>query len=111
MDINPLISDLNKYKDELFDCLEIAIGFNELTRADEYIARGIAEIKGECHSEMPFHQVARLYKLPLIEVVCNIRYFANKAYKCEFMRFLDNVEDIDFESEKEGSHLLGIRWT
>lgn len=107
MDINPLISDLNKYKDELFDCIEIAIGFNELTRADQYIARGIAEIKGESHSETPFQQVAKLYKLPLVEVVCNIRDFANKAYKSEFMSFLDNVKDIDFESEEEGISSVG----
>ncbi len=80
---------------------------NELTRADEYIARGIAEIKGESHSEMPFHQVAKLYKLPLVEVVCNIRDFANKAYKSEFMSFLDNVKDINFESKKEGVSSVG----
>jgi hypothetical protein len=104
MDINPLISDLNKYKDELFDCIEIAIGFKELTRADEYIAHGISEIKGESHSDRPFHQVAQLYNLPLVEVVRNIRDFTNKAYKAEFISFLENVKDIEFESEKEGIH-------
>jgi len=34
MDINPLITDLNKYKEELIDSIHIAIGFNELHKAD-----------------------------------------------------------------------------
>lgn len=34
MDINPLIADLNRYKEELIDSIQIAIGFNELNKAD-----------------------------------------------------------------------------
>lgn len=100
MDINPLIADLNKYKEELLDIIEIAIGFNELNKSDEYVASGIAEIKVGKNSKNPFKQVASLYSLPLEEVVSNIRAFTNKAYKTEIMGgFTD--KNIDFAANSK----------
>ena len=85
MDINPLNVDLIKYKEELLDQIENAMHYNELKIADEYIARGIAEIKTGKVSDNPFQQVANLYALPLEEVVSNIRDFTNKAYKTDIL--------------------------
>ena len=79
MDINPLIADLNKFKEELIDSIQIAIGLNELHNADRFVAHDIEEIKGELHSSDPFQQVAILYNLPREEVVENIRQFTNRA--------------------------------
>ena len=97
MDINPLIADLKKYEEELEGSIFIAIGFNELELADRYIANGIAEIKGEKHSDTPFHQVAELYSLPVDEVIQNIRDFTNKRYKS--MQYGDPAyfKDIQFQ--------------
>jgi len=72
MDINPLIVDLNKFKEELIGSIQIAIGLKELHNADRFVAHDIAEIKGESHSSDPFQQVAILYNLPRDEVVENI---------------------------------------
>jgi hypothetical protein len=96
MDINPLISDLIKYKDELIDTIDNAIYYKELKKSDEYVCHSIAEIKGEYHSDTPFQQVADLYRLPLEEVVKNIRDFTNKTYKTEIMEGFINT-DIDFD--------------
>jgi len=63
----------------------IAIGFNELHMADRHVARDIVEIKGEKHTSDPFKQLAKLYNLPLDEVVMNIRKFTNKQYKTDFL--------------------------
>jgi len=45
MDINPLIADLNKYKDELELSVEIAIGLGETAESDVYVAHDLIEIK------------------------------------------------------------------
>lgn len=103
MDINPLIADLNRYKEELIDSIQIAIGFNELNMADRFVAHDIAEIKGESHSNDPFSQVANLYNLPREEVIENIRKFTNKEYKINFLgnpAQYDGIDGIDFEKEK-----------
>jgi hypothetical protein len=101
MDINPLISDLKKYKEELLDTIEIAMGFDELTKADVYIAHAKAEINGEWDSPRPFHQVADIYHLPLDEVVANIRDFTNKGYKSFLIFEPQDVPDIDFDSDMD----------
>jgi hypothetical protein len=101
MDINPLISDLKKYKEELLDTIEIAMGFDELNKADVHIAHAIAEINGEVDSSRPFHQVADIYNLPLQEVVSNIRDFTNKGYKSFLIFDPQDVPDIDFESDMD----------
>jgi len=98
MDINPLITDLKKYKEELIDSIHIAIGFNELHKADRYVAHDIADIKGEQHSNDPFQQVANLYNLPREEVVKNIRTFTNKEYKTLWPGDLKLIKDIEFDS-------------
>ena len=103
MDINPLISDLKKYKEELLDTIEIAMGINELNKADVHIAHAIAEIKGELDSTHPFHQVANIYNLPLLEVVKNIRDFTNKGYKSFLIFDPQDVPDIDFDSDTDSS--------
>ena len=84
MDINPLIADLIKYQDELLESIQISIWFNELHKADRYVAHDIAEIKGEQYSTDPFQQVANLYNLPREEVVENIRTFTTKGFKIFF---------------------------
>ncbi|MCI5165300.1 MAG: hypothetical protein D3903_04235 [Candidatus Electrothrix sp. GM3_4] len=68
MDINPLIADLNKYRDELALSISIAFDLHELEKSDVYIANDIAEIKGESVSSDPFQQVGDLYNLPRKEV-------------------------------------------
>jgi hypothetical protein len=98
MDINPLIADLNKYKEELIDSILIAIGLNELHRADRYVAHDMADIKGEKYSDDPFQQVANLYNLPREEVVKNIRTFTNKEYKTLWPGDLKLIIDIEFDS-------------
>src|ERR1035438_7564781 len=98
MDINPLIADLIKYKEELLDTIENALWFKELNKADVYVANSIAEIKGEKQSDEPFQQVAMLYSLPLEEVVCNIRSFTNKGYRTDIMNDFVHV-DIVFETK------------
>ena len=98
MDINPLITDLNKYKEELIDSIHIAIGFNELHKADRYVAHDIADIKGEQHSNDPFQQVANLYNLPREEVVKNIRAFTNKEFKTILSGDPKLIKDIEFDS-------------
>ena len=102
MDINPLIADLKKYEDELEDSISIAIGFNELELADRYVANDIAEIKGELHSDKPFQQVANLYKLPLEEVIQNIRDFTNKGFKKTLLGDPSSIKDIEFKDNIEG---------
>lgn len=102
MDINPLIADLRKYEEELEDSIFIAIGFNELELADRYVANGIAEIKGEQHSDTPFKQVAKLYKLPLEEVIQNIRDFTNKGFKKTMLGDPSSIKDIEFKDNIEG---------
>jgi len=99
MDINPLIADLNRHKEELIESIEIAMGLNELKISDEYVARDIAEIMGEEYSSQPFQQVACLYGLPLEEVVRNIRDFTNKEYKSLMIGDPKYVNDIEFSSE------------
>lgn len=99
MDINPLISDLKKYKEELLDTIEIAMGFGELNKADVHIAQAIVDIHGEPDSTRPFHRVADIYNLPLQEVVTNIRDFTNKGYKSFLIFDPQDVPDIDFESD------------
>ena len=101
MDINPLIADLNKYKEELIDSIQIALGLNELPYADRFVAHNIAEIKGELHSNDPFRQVASLYNLPRKEVVENIRQFTNKAYKSNFSGNHLQLKDIEFAKDSE----------
>ena len=98
MDINPLLADLNKYKKELIDSIHIAIGFNELHKADRYVADDIAEIKGEKRSNDPFQQVANLYNLPREEVVNNIRMFTSKEYKTFLPGDPKLIKDIEFDS-------------
>jgi hypothetical protein len=99
MDINPLIADLNRHKEELIESVVIAMGFNELKISDEYVARDIAEILGEKSSSHPFQQVACMYRLPLEEVVRNIREFTNKEYKSLMIGDPKYVNDIEFSSE------------
>lgn len=101
MDINPLIADLNKFKEELIDSIQIAIGLNELHNADRFVAHDIAEIKGELYSSDPFQQVANLYNLPREEVVENIRQFTNKEYKINFLGNLAQYKDIEFGKDAE----------
>ena len=101
MDINPLIADLNKYKEELIDSIHIAIGLNELRKADRYVAHDIAEIKGEKHKSDPFQQVANIYNLPREEVIENIRQFTNKEYKTNFLGNLAQYKDIEFGKDSE----------
>jgi hypothetical protein len=101
MDINPLIADLNKFKEELIDSIQIAIGLNELHNADRFVAHDIAEIKGELHSSDPFRQVANFYNLPREEVVENIRQFTNKEYKLNFLGNLAQYKDIEFGKDTE----------
>ena len=98
MDINPLIADLKKYKEELNDSIQIALGFNELHKADRYVAHDIAEIKGEQHSDDPFQQVANLYNLPIEEVVKNIRTFTNDEFKIFFPGDPRLIKNIEFDS-------------
>jgi len=101
MDINPLIADLNKYKDELIDSIKIAIGFNELQNADRYVAHDMAEIKGELHLSDPFQQVANLYNLPREEVLENIRTFTNKGVKTLMPGDPKLIKDIEFKLNGE----------
>ena len=101
MDINPLIADLNKYKDELIDSIKIAIGFNELQNADRYVAHDMAEIKGQLHSSDPFQQVANLYNLPREEVLENIRTFTNKEVKTLMPGDPKLIKDIKFKPNGE----------
>ena len=101
MDINPLIADLNKYKDELIDSIEIAIEFNELQNADRYVAHDMAEIKGELHLNDPFQQVANLYNLPREEVLENIRTFTNKEFKTRMPGDPKLIKDIEFKPDGE----------
>ena len=98
MDINPLIADLNKYKEELIASIEIAIGLNELHKADRYVAHDMAEIRGEQHSRDPFQQVANLYNLPREEVVKSIRTFTNKEVKILLPGDPKLIKDIEFDS-------------
>ncbi len=65
--------EMDGNQEELIASIQIAIGFNELHKADRYVAHDMAEIKGEQHSSDPFQQVANLYNLPREEVVKNIR--------------------------------------
>lgn len=102
MDINPLIADLKEYEEELEDSISIAIGFNELELADRYVAHDIAEIKGELHSNTPFHQVAELYRLPVDEVIQNIRDFTSKGFKKMLIGDQSSIKDIDFKDNVEG---------
>lgn len=97
MDINPLVADLYKYKEELVDSLEISIGFKELTRSDWHIASGLAEIKGESFSESPLQQIAALYNLPLEVVTKNIRDFVRKMYRKEIWGDMFPEADIEFQ--------------
>ena len=96
MDINPLIADLNKYKEELISSIEIAIGLNELHKADKYVAHDMVEIKGKKFLNDPFMQIAYLYSLPREEVVINIRAFTNKEYKSLFPFDPRIIEEINF---------------
>jgi GTPase involved in cell partitioning and DNA repair len=100
MDINPLIVDMKKYKEELIDSISIAVGFNELDIADEYVAHDIAEIKGLLHSNQPFQQISDLYGLPIEEVIENIQSFTNKEYKNNFhVVESKHVKDISFKAK------------
>ncbi|MCI5165303.1 MAG: hypothetical protein D3903_04250 [Candidatus Electrothrix sp. GM3_4] len=101
MDINPLIADLNKYRDELALSISIAFDLHELEKSDVYIANDIAEIKGEGATIDPFQQVADLYNLPRKEVVQNIRKFTNKCYKDEFRIGSLEPKDIEFDQSEE----------
>ena len=98
MDINPLIADLNKFKVELIASIQIAVAFNKVHLADRYVARDIAEIKGEQqNTNDPFLQLAKLYHLPREEVVKNIRTFTNKGYKIFLIRDPKPIKDIEFD--------------
>ena len=44
-DINPLIIDLNKFKDELSDLILIAIGLRELNKADLFLPMILQKLK------------------------------------------------------------------
>ncbi len=101
MDINPLIADLNKYKEELIDSIHIAIGLNELRKADRYIAHDIAEIKGEKHKSDPFQQVANIYNLPRQEVVEDIRKFTNRSYKTFLPVDPKFIKNLEFDTSEE----------
>jgi len=101
MDINPLITDLNKYKKELIDSIKIALGFKDLRKADRYVAHDIAEIKGETHSSDPFQQVANLYGLPREEVAENIKQFTNKGFKTLLPGDPKHIKDIEFDSDEK----------
>ncbi len=102
MDINPLIADLNKYRDELALSISIAFDLHELEKADVYIANDIAEIKGELATEGdPFQQVADLYNLPRKEVLQNIRRFTNDCYKDEFRVGSLIPKDIEFDQSEK----------
>lgn len=101
MDINPLIADLKKYEEELEDSISIAIGFNELELADRYVAHDIAEVRGELHSSTPFKQVANLYKLPIEEVIQNIRDFTKKRFKKMLIGDPSSIKDIEFKDNIE----------
>lgn len=101
MDINPLIADLNKFKEELNDSILIAIGLSELHSADRFVAHGIAEIKGELYSKDPFQQVAILYNLSREEVIENIREFTNKEYKANFFGNIEEHKGIEFSDDIE----------
>lgn len=107
MDINPLIADLNKYRDELIDTISIAMGFRELNKADVYIANEIVEINGEGVAQDPFQQVADIYNLPRKEVVQNVRNFTNKCFKTFLPGDPNLIKDIEFDqSEKQlASHI------
>ncbi len=98
MDINPLITDLIKYKEDLLDVIEIAFNYNDLKIADRYVASHIAEIKVGKVTDNPFQQVASLYCLSLHDVVNNIRAFTNKVYKTDIMSIFV-TDDINFESD------------
>jgi hypothetical protein len=100
VDINPLIADLNKYQEELIASIQISIGFNELHKADRYVAHDMAEIKGEQHSSDPFQQVANLYNLPREEVVKNIRTVTNKGFKTLLPGDPKLIKDIEFDPIK-----------
>ena len=100
MDISPLIADLNKYQEELISSIQIAIGFNELHKADRYVAHDMAEIKGEQHSSDSFQKVANLYNLPREEVVKNIRTFTNKGFKTLLLGDPKLIKDIEFDPIK-----------
>ena len=107
MDINPLIVDLNKYREELIDTIFIAMGFRELNKSDVHIANAIAEIKGCGVAQDPFQQVADLYSLNRREVVQNIRAFTNKCFKTFLPGGLKVIKDIEFDqSEKQLPFLL-----
>jgi len=101
MDINPLIADLHKYRDELIGSISIAMNFRELEKADIYIANDIAEIKGNGIGIDPFQQVANLYNLPRKEVVQNIRKFTNDCYKDEYKIGSLIPKDIEFDQSEE----------
>lgn len=102
MDINFLIADLNKYRDELIDTISIAMGFQELNKADVYIANAIAEINGDGVARDPFTQVANIYSLPRQEVVQNIRNFAKKCFKTFLLGDPQSIKNIEFDqSEKQ----------
>ena len=101
MDINPLIADLKKYKEKLIDSIEIAIGFNELRKADRYVAHSITEIKGEKQSSDPFLQIANIYNLSRPEVINNIRGFTNREYKTFLPGDPKFIKDLEFDKSSE----------
>ena len=84
MDINPLIADLNKYKEELIDSIHIAIGLNELRKADRSIAN-----------------VENIYNLLRQEVVEDIRKFTNRSYKTFLPGDPKFIKNLEFDKSEE----------
>lgn len=101
MQINPLIVDLNDFCEELCDEILIAMHFQELNKADIYIANAIAEIKGKKVAQDPFQQVADIYSLPRQEIINNTRDFANKCFKGIFPGDPETIKDLEFDQSEE----------
>ena len=100
MDINPLIADLHKYKDELVDVMEICLGLGD-KNFDEYVARDLLGIRGEADNEKPFPVIAEIYNLSVEEVTNNIRSFAKDCYKNIMFEGLSSIKELEFDSESE----------
>ena len=100
MDINPLIADLHKYKDELVNVMEICLGLGD-KNFDEYVARDLLGIRGEADNEKPFPVIAEKYNLSVEEVTNNIRSFAKSCYKNILFEGLPSIKELEFDSESE----------
>ncbi len=101
MDINQLMLDLIKFKEDLSDSMLIAIGLNELNKTDLHVAHDIVDINGESYSNDPFQQIANLYKMPRNEVIEIIRDFTNEEYNISFLGNKAQYFKIEFEKDIE----------